>query len=137
MTGLLDFRRKTRQQQIQDKWEKNHREKPEIYLKFRSQLDRLRAMGRKHYSARTVLEWIRHETDLRGHGSVKINDHWTPYYARLYMRDRDCPGFLETRKMKSADRPAYAVDMDVAPIELAVPISGLDALLDELLDELK
>jgi hypothetical protein len=57
--------------------------------------------GRRHYSARTIGEYLRHESQTREAPNclqLKLNDHWWPDLARLYMLmhpDRD--GFFERR----------------------------------------
>jgi hypothetical protein len=77
--------------------EKNWR----VWEAFEDQADRIWARGTRRYSARTIGEWLRHETAMREapnqHG-WKLNDHYWPDLARLYMLmhpDRD--GFFERR----------------------------------------
>jgi len=42
--------------------------------------------GFKHYSARTIFERIRwHEQVERRDNEFKVNDHWPPYYSRVFM----------------------------------------------------
>ncbi len=47
----------------------------------------VRENGFQHYSARTIVEVMRHRSNVReiGDGSWKLNDHRTPDMARLYM----------------------------------------------------
>ena len=72
-----------------------------IWEAFEAQADRTWNRGRRHYSARTIIEWIRHETSMRespNENGFKINDHYTPDLARLWVLihpDRD--GFFERR----------------------------------------
>lgn len=69
-----------------------------IWDRFRHEADKIRATGRKHYGARTIAEYIRHETALREAGEFKLNDHATPDLARLYMEiDSTAAGFFELR----------------------------------------
>lgn len=57
-----------------------------IFVAFATQANSLWNRGRTHYSARTIIEWLRHETALREtSGGWKINDWYTPDMARLYM----------------------------------------------------
>lgn len=57
-----------------------------IWERFREEADKIRAAGRTHYGARTIAEFIRHETALsQPTGEFKLNDHATPDLARLYM----------------------------------------------------
>lgn len=73
----------------------------EVWIAFEAEADRVWERGRRHYSARTIGEYLRHESALREqpneHG-FKLNDHYWPDLARLYMLihpDRD--GFFERR----------------------------------------
>lgn len=55
---------------------------------------------RKRYSARTIIEVIRWNTDLHdSEKTFKINDHYTPGLARLWMakHGKDFPKFFELR----------------------------------------
>lgn len=72
-----------------------------VWEAFELEADRIWDGGRRHYSARTIGEYLRHESALREkpneHG-FKLNDHYWPDLARLYMLlhpDRD--GFFERR----------------------------------------
>lgn len=43
------------------------------------------ALGRKHYAARTIVEYLRHYTLIReANGEFKINGNWVPSMARLF-----------------------------------------------------
>lgn len=69
-----------------------------IWLRFREEADKIRATGRAHYGARTIAEFIRHETALREGGDFKLNNNAVPDLARFYMLVT--PGadkFFETR----------------------------------------
>ena len=73
----------------------------EVWEAFAAQADRIWDSGRRRYSARTIGEWLRHETAMREgpneHG-WKLNDHAWPDMARLYMLSRpDRAEFFETR----------------------------------------
>lgn len=77
--------------------QKNHY----VWEAFAAQADLIWNRGRRRYSARTIGEYLRHESALREgpneHG-WKLNDHWWPDLARLYMLvhpDRD--GLFERR----------------------------------------
>jgi hypothetical protein len=81
-----------------------------IYTTFEKQADRIWNMGRRHYSARTILHWIRHETTLRENAQddgLKINNNWSPDLARLYVLFHpERAGFFEKRVGQSARRAA-------------------------------
>lgn len=73
---------------------------PHIWTAFVAKADEVRARGRKHYSARTIVEVLRHESVLRESplGQWKINDHAAPNLARLYILFRpEAYGFFELR----------------------------------------
>lgn len=79
-----------------------------IWEAFEREADRIWGRGRKHYSARTIIEYLRHESEIRegaNAGGWKINDHATPSLARLYMlMHPDRAGFFERRPGGSAVR---------------------------------
>lgn len=81
---------------------------PEVWEMFLHFTFMLIHHGCHRHSARDVIHRIRWETTLRaddGRG-WKINDHWSPYYARKFHRAYpQHGGFFETRKAK-ADREA-------------------------------
>lgn len=71
-----------------------------IYSAFRSRALQMALRGRPRYSARTIVETIRWETDLReAEVTFKINDHFTPGMARLFMAEFGArfPRFFELR----------------------------------------
>jgi hypothetical protein len=73
-------------------------ENPHIWERFKAEADRVRRR-RDHYSARTIVHFLRHETALsEAGGEFKINNNASPDMARLYMATT--PGaeaFFETR----------------------------------------
>ena len=68
----------------------------DIFQRFVAEADKVRRV-RNHYSARTLIEFIRHETTLREAGIFKVNNDAAPDCARLYMAARGCAGFFDTR----------------------------------------
>jgi hypothetical protein len=81
-----------------------HKKNPFIYRMFRRfALEKARA-GYKTFSARTIIERIRWETNVESspENQFKINDHVAPYYSRLFMKDHpECKGFFVTRSLKA------------------------------------
>lgn len=75
-----------------------------IWSAFRSQANHVWNSGRRHYSARTIGEFLRHETVLADtDADFKINDWIWPDLARLYMLERpERAGFFETRRRAAA-----------------------------------
>lgn len=81
-----------------------------IWRAFRREADRVYARGRSHYSARTIIHWLRHETVLReaAGSEFKVNNNFTPDMARLYLCFYpERTGFFELRRPDgSAQRAA-------------------------------
>lgn len=75
----------------------------DVWLLFVQEADKVRGMGRSHYSARTIAEVIRHHRIIssRSSGFVLNNNH-VPVMSRRYMELRRCPGFFETRERQPA-----------------------------------
>jgi hypothetical protein len=56
-----------------------------VYKEFQRRADRVWAAGRRHYSARTICEVIRHDSAIRElDGEFKINNNRVPDLARIY-----------------------------------------------------
>lgn len=57
-----------------------------VYAAFEREAKRVVARGFAHYSARTIVEVLRHHTALQEVDQTprKLNDHNTPYLARLF-----------------------------------------------------
>lgn len=70
-----------------------------IWARFRAEADKVRASGREHYAARTIAEFLRHQTALREpSGEFKLNNNVVPMLARLYMAvTPGADGFFELR----------------------------------------
>jgi hypothetical protein len=67
---------------------------------------------REYYSIEIILNVVRFHTDLSGTGDpYKINNNYKPYYARMYMQYRKCPGFFQLRG-SLADEYDYCPDID-------------------------
>jgi hypothetical protein len=70
---------------------------PEIYEGFKRFA--LKAMAvRKHYSSRAVFHALRWETIIDSGGEFKINNNWSPFYARKFMKESPShEGFFRSR----------------------------------------
>ena len=70
-----------------------------IWSRFEFEADKMRERGRRHYSARTIGEYIRHSTAAREKTpTFKVNDHAWPDLARLYaLVHPEAAGFFELR----------------------------------------
>lgn len=81
-----------------------------IYHAFEREALLVVARGRRHYSARTIIEVLRHESLLaEAGGGWKLNDWHTPYLARLFALMNPAHGQLfEFREAKAAARERRA-----------------------------
>jgi hypothetical protein len=84
---------------LRDAFAKFHREHPEIYALFDKFAQQAIAKGHRRFSADALLHRIRWEASVEKAGSpYKINDHFSAYYARLWIENN--PGrenFFERR----------------------------------------
>lgn len=72
-----------------------------IWERFEAQANRVYDNGRKHYGARRIGEWLRHETAATEmpESDWKLNDHVWPDLARTYlMLYPERTGFFELRE---------------------------------------
>lgn len=61
------------------------RENWKVWMIFEREADRLWRKGRKHYAARTIIEWLRHESSVsEADITFKLNNNFIPDLARLY-----------------------------------------------------
>ena len=79
-----------------------------VWSAFEREADRVWARGRRHYSARTILEHLRHESALSDDGrDWKLNNNAAPDLARLYrLTHPDRAGLFELRVMPGSERAA-------------------------------
>lgn len=76
------------------------RQNRHIYEVFERMALQMAQSGRARYSARTIVEVMRWNTDLEDSDQqFKINDHYTPGMARYFMEryGRQFPGFFQIR----------------------------------------
>jgi hypothetical protein len=72
-----------------------------IWERFDREASAVYARGRRHYSARTIGEYLRHETALKEspEHEWKLNDHRWPDLARLWLLVHpERGGFFELRE---------------------------------------
>lgn len=79
-----------------------------VWRAFEREADRIWDRGRRHYSARTIIEFLRHETSLADSGGTfKLNGNAVPDMARLYrLRYPQRADLFETRRMPGSARAA-------------------------------
>lgn len=121
---------KTRADQIFDRFVIFHKANPVVWILFKQYANEMREV-RDHYSGRAVWERVRWDVDFATTGeSVKMNDHYFPYYTRMYLAThQEAKGFFQIRKRTSAAKPAYAVDIAVFHGEEA---EGEEELMEQL-----
>jgi len=81
-----------------------HRENPHVWELFEHFAQRARRSGRGRYSADAICHRIRWELEIetRSEDGLRLNDHHSAYYARLYMAKYPAAaGFFRTRKRPS------------------------------------
>ena len=71
-----------------------------VWTRFEQEANRVWEMGRRHYSAHTVIEYLRHYTLVADRDAeFKLNERWTSSIARLYaVLHPDRSGFFEFRQ---------------------------------------
>ena len=85
----------------QAKFERYHKENPEIWDQFKEATFVLIKVGRKHFSADAILHSIRFNTALRGSDERKIDNNYSSMYSRLFTANfPEHKDFFEQRKLK-------------------------------------
>ena len=90
---------------IDDRFWEFHAKHPEVYDKFEKIARQVRNAGRTHYSAKIIIERVRHETNAGAKGSreFKINNSYTSRYARHLVEEHpEFKGFFEFRELTAA-----------------------------------
>lgn len=82
-----------------------------VYQAFERNALQMHRAGRKHYSARTIIEFLRHSSMISESGDKwKINNNATPQMARLFgMRHPEAAHLFEIRHQSRAIRRIKAV----------------------------
>lgn len=100
ITGYADFFRRDDFDWVSKNWH--------IWEAFEHEALRMWKRGRTRYSARTIIEYLRHESEIRetpAAESWKINNNPVPSLARLFcLMHPDKSGFFEKRSGQSAVR---------------------------------
>lgn len=78
-----------------------------VYEAFEREALSIVGVGFKHYSARTIIEFLRHHSSTKeSDGAWKLNDHACPYLSRLFAllnpTHADLFAFRETNLEKAA-----------------------------------
>ena len=74
---------------MEERFRKFHADNPRVYELFCQFAAQIIAAGKQRYSADAVIHRIRWHTSIetRSDDGLKINDHFSAAYARLYVRD--------------------------------------------------
>lgn len=85
-----------------------------VWKAFEHEAQRVAFRGRKHYSAKTIVEWLRHETIVREANSVfKVNNSATSSLARLFvLRHPRFVDFFEFREAPGGLRKPVLAEED-------------------------
>lgn len=81
-----------------------HAANPQVYVEFVRRTIGMHKTGKRKYGARCFIELIRHDHDInvKGEEVFKINDNFTPMYARKFMAENPkYAGFFNTRAVTS------------------------------------
>lgn len=124
----------SRSGQIFDRFSKFHKENPEVWEKFKEFTLSLVFAGRKNYSADAVCHRIRWHYAIGSSGDVKINDHYTALYARMWaISHPEHKDFFRMRHRPSEKRPERPGSLDVGSNATAEIDPDLEKSLRELL----
>jgi len=112
---LFASRNLSRADQIFKRFVQFHKANPNFWYLFCRFADGMR-QSKPHYSARAIFQRARWEMDSitvnTDDNSLKLNDHYSPYYARMYLAIRpQAKGFFELRTRTSEKRGAYKTDL--------------------------
>jgi chaperone required for assembly of F1-ATPase len=102
LSSIIDLAERNKNR-LPDSFLKWLRSNEHVYRAFEREALTIWSKGHKHYGARTIIEWMRHNMAIREVSSEPwiLNDHNTPYLARLFIIDHpQCAGLFEMRKSK-------------------------------------
>lgn len=86
---------------MNEKFEKYHAENPQIYREFERKTLFAISRGFRHYGAKAIFEIVRFETGIFAHKGFKVDNTFTPDYARLFEQNHpEHAGFFEKRERK-------------------------------------
>jgi len=92
---------------IKKQWWRWHRANPHVYELFTRFTFDVIKRGHKHYSSKAIFERIRWHTDIETAGEeFKMSNNYTPYYARLFMKD--FPDHADFFRTASPNPPDWA-----------------------------
>lgn len=90
---------------IKERFKIFHKANPHVYKLFKKFARQAKEAGRDRWSARDIVHRIRWFVNIETNdptSDFKINDHYSPYYARkLVKQDDSFDGFFEMRQLKA------------------------------------
>jgi hypothetical protein len=88
---------------IEERFWRFHAENPHVYFLFDRFTREIIKRGYDQHSARDVVHRIRWETNIvTNDRDFKINDHYSPYYGRLWMRNNPVyDGLFRFRRLRN------------------------------------
>jgi hypothetical protein len=105
--------RRSRADQVLEAFVAFHRRNPSVWILFDRFALEAASGGRLRYSADAILHRIRWHVDIETNDpdGLKINDHFSAYYARLWQRAHpERAGFFRNRELPSRSKPAAEHD---------------------------
>lgn len=86
-----------------ERFERYHRENPEVYELFKQFTFEAIKAGHKHIGPNIIFARIRWETSIRTTGSrYKVDEKYLPWYSRMFMADHpEYDGFFRTRRIRT------------------------------------
>ncbi len=84
-----------------ERFERFHKENPHVFDLFKRFAFQALASNRGRFSGRTIIHRIRWYTRVETDDPTgfKINDHWSPYYVRMFVAEfSEHEGFFEMRR---------------------------------------
>ena len=88
---------------LEAKFRQHHAENPHVYELFPKFTEQVIKANFKNYSARAIFHRIRWFTEVETNDpTFKLNDHHSPYYARMWMEDHpDYAEFFRIRELRN------------------------------------
>ncbi len=87
---------------LQQEFNAYHQRNPRIYEKLRTLALRLKRVGASSYGMKALFEILRFNALLQSDKKFKLSNSFTPYYARLLMKQEpQLAGFFHTRELIS------------------------------------
>jgi len=78
-----------------------HKANPQVWKRFSTMADELRAKNYRHYSHDTLISVIRFHYDIQTTGEAfKIPNEMKAFYGRMYILKNNCPGFFTFCRMR-------------------------------------